>query len=109
MKLIGVLLAWLFAFAANADLIEQVSGANRTEREIRWLWKYVGEFTRACGKNDCKDAEVRAVLDKLNTAMPLAPQLSTSAWGQRLKFVSEKDNPDLFTSAANEAHRIAVT
>ena len=100
------LLSFVFifsSFTSFGDVVEKIEGSTQKEREIRWLWKYTSAFVRSCvvSGNECKNSEIRPVAEKLLQQMPAAPA--------RLRFVSEKQNPNLFRSDTNEEHRIAVT
>ena len=93
------------------DPIEEIEGASQKEREIRWLWKYLGEFVESCERSgaECASDDLKSVVTRLRESLPSKPQATTSAWGQRLKFVSEAQSPGLFTSTDGENHRLAVT
>ncbi|MGE0527183.1 MAG: hypothetical protein AB7G93_08745 [Bdellovibrionales bacterium] len=102
---------WLPLLGANADPVEFLEGSSREERELRWLWKYLPEFVRSCLDTapECADPELRPIIERVQAALPAKPESSQSAWGQRLKFVSESAHPDLFQTSESEAHRLAVT
>lgn len=96
---------------AQADPGESIDGATRKEAEIRWIWKYLGEFVRSCAEaaQECAKPEVEPVISELLKMLPLNPDSVTSTRGQRLKFISEAAHPELFKTAESEAHRLAVT
>jgi hypothetical protein len=106
-----VLLLLLSSAAATADTIEEIAGSSPKEMELRWLWKYTGDFVSACAVSgpECQDPAIKPVIDQLVAQFPAQPESVTSAWGRRLKFESEAKNPGLFETGVAEPHRLAVT
>ncbi len=111
MRLLTLLLIACASAPTLADSIELIEGASEKEKEIRWLWKYAGEIVRACARSgeECQKPEIKPIIDRLAAYFPSEPQLSASAWGQRLQFKSEAANPGVFKTGEGEAHRLAVT
>ncbi len=108
--LIGIFILAL-SIQSFADVLEQIPGRTQTEREIRWLWKYLPDVVRACAKSgsECQSSEINKVVLQLIPTYPATIEKTDSSWGQILQFVSEKSRPDIFTTGADEEHRIAVT
>lgn len=106
MKSLWVFLLLLVSLGAQADPIEHFDGPQK-ESEIRWVWKYLGEFTQAClaQGRECQDPSIKPVLAKL---IPLLSKPAADRAGQ-LSFLTERSRPDLFRSSNHEAHRVAVT
>lgn len=100
----------IFGFSTvHAGYRAPMTGATQTEREIRWLWKNLGELIRSCqaAKSvECKAPEFQSLITALTEYVPVD---ATTEWETLLQFVSEKDNKDLFKSGAGEAHRLVVT
>jgi hypothetical protein len=101
----------LCTLPARADLRQPMTGTTQNEREIRWLWKYLGEFSLSCTSSatDCQTAELKAVALKLNDYLPAFDSPQATTWAGLLEFVSEKDHPGLFDSYSGEAHRVVAT
>lgn len=109
-RLLILLLAVSVQFA-HGDPIDEFGGPASKENQVRWIWKYLGEFITSCERSgeECQDPEIKATLQDLRDVFPQTPQTADSDWGQNLRFVSEVDRPDLFTSESGETHRVAVT
>jgi hypothetical protein len=106
-----LLVLCLFSTGAFADYKTTIYGKTQTEREIRWLWKYVNEFVVSCAgsKAECQNAEVRSLAQNLVGYLPAFDSIGAKDWANLLEFVSEKDRPDLFKTDAGDVHRVAVT
>ena len=108
---IYILLAVFVSLNLQATTKDQILGDTQKEREIRWVWKYLREFTQSCFESgsECADLEVKKVVRDLNTYLPYFDDSGEKNWNDLLQFVSEKKNPDLFKSDQGETHRLAVT
>lgn len=106
MKSLLVLLLTLGSLSAHADPIEIFKGPQK-EAEIRWVWKYLGDFAQACLTHgrECQDPSIKPVLTQL---LPLLTK-PAAARARQLSFLSERARPDLFRVSTHEAHRVAVT
>ncbi len=111
MKLIfSLLILFFFSLNSFSETRELMVGTTQTERELRWTWKYLKEFTLSCSvSEECQDPEVLKVITELNLYLPFFNEDPNSRWSSLLKFVSEKENPDLFNTNNGESHRLAVT
>ncbi|MES2964289.1 MAG: hypothetical protein V4760_10390 [Bdellovibrionota bacterium] len=110
--LLGTIVVSTAATPAQAGYREGMKGATQAEREIRWLWKYVGEIVASCARSQTEcttDPEIRDVVLKLNGYIPAFDSAQAGSWADLLQFISEKNNPGVFSSASGEAHRVMVT
>lgn len=101
----------LISFNGHASYKSEMPGATQSEREIRWLWKYLNEFLYSCrnSTNECQDPKIKNSLDDLLAYVPESNTAQAEKWEKLLQFVSEKERPDLFTTTDIETHRMAVT
>ena len=75
-------LLMVFSAAATADFRSEIPGATRTELEIRWLWKYLGETLLSCSvaTGDCQNAELKPYVVRLIEYVPSADSAALSQW-----------------------------
>jgi len=96
---------------AMAAFIDSVPGKTQSEREVRWLWRYLDVFLDSCiqSRQECQQPEILETAQKLKTYLPQFGTEQGRRWAELLQFVSEQERPDLFRSDLGETHRVAVT
>ena len=111
MRILALVLLLTSVSFAQADVIETFNGSTQQERELRWIWKYLGDFVRGCAiSKECSSApEIKKVIGELAAYIPADYKPAPAPWANQLQFVSETAHPEIFQSAKSEIHRVAIT
>jgi hypothetical protein len=89
---------------------ESIDGNSQKDKEIRWVWKYLGRIVQSCSLSpECQDPRVKPVIAQLQTYLRTETEMSNSPWGKRVQFASEAADPSRFQTGDCEIHRLAVT
>ena len=101
----------LMNFSARAAYQGELYGSSQTEREVRWIWRHLGDFVWSCSasKTECQTPEIKSLVTQLQSYVPKDNYEDFTRWDAMLKFVSEKEQPNLFQTQPGEIHRVAVT
>ena len=98
----SILFFFQMTFALPA---KSVDGPHISVKKIIWAWMHRSDFLQSCLADKIKCGKA----DELQSYLLKISIILKNGQSTQIKFVSEKDNPDLFKSTAGETHRIAVT